>query len=164
MILSGRAIARRIVDDDDALSITPILDPEQFGSGSVDVRLGPDLMVTRRATAVGFDPADREQFEERTRTTQQYLRRPLGSAIHLHPGEFAIARTLEYVTLPEDLAAEAIGRSSWGRLGLIVATATLVQPLFVGTVTLELTNHGTLPITLYIGMRIAQLTLHQVQL
>ena len=163
MMLSGRAIARRLTQPDSKFAITPILDVEQFGAGSVDLRLGPDLIVTRRTTgAVGFDPAEPNDFRERTRAAQQYLRRPFGSAVYLHPHEFAIARTLEYVALPQDLAGEAVGRSSWGRLGLIIATATLVQPHFQGTITLELTNVGSMPIVLYIGMRIAQLVIYEV--
>lgn len=163
MMLSGRAIARRLARGDSSFSITPILDVEQFGAGSVDLRLGPDLIVTRRTTgAVGFDPAEPADFRERTQASQQYLRRPFGSAVFLHPHEFAIARTLEYVALPGDLSGEAVGRSSWGRLGLIIATATLVQPHFKGTITLELTNVGSVPIVLYVGMRIAQLAVYEV--
>jgi dCTP deaminase len=163
MMLSGRAIARRLTQSDSGFAITPILDVEQFGDGSVDLRLGPDLIVMRRTTgAVGFDPAEHAEFRSRTRASQQYLRRPFGSAVYLHPHEFAIARTLEYITLPRDLSGEAIGRSSWGRLGLIIATATLVQPEFKGTITLELTNVGSVPIVLYIGMRIAQLAVHEI--
>jgi dCTP deaminase len=163
MMLSGRAIAAMVADPQTPLAITPVLDVEQFGASSVDVRLGPDLIVNRRTTgAVGFDPADRSDFDKCTRGSQQYVRRPFGSAVYLHPDEFAIARTLEYVALPEGIAAEAVGRSSWGRLGLIIATATLVEPGFRGTITLELANVGTVPIVLYVGMRIAQLVIHTV--
>ena len=163
-MLSGRAIAQLLARPECELAITPIIDVDQFGSSSVDVRLGPDLIVTRRAVgAVGFDPAEPVEFDARTRASQQYLRRPFGSAVYLHPHEFAIARTLEYVALPANLRAEAIGRSSWGRLGLMIATATMVQPGFRGTITLELSNVGTVPIVLYIGMRIAQLAIYRVE-
>lgn len=163
-MLSDIAIRRRLADPKGGLAITPILDPErQIDQASVDLRLGPDLIVTRRATGLGlFDPARVDEIAAHTRDYQDYLRRPLGSAFYLHPGEFAIARTLEYITLPDDLAGQAVGRSSWGRLGLIIATATLVQPGFAGTITLELSNVGTVPMVLYVGVRIAQLTLYEM--
>jgi dCTP deaminase len=66
------------------------------------------------------------------------------------------------VTLPKNLSAQASGRSSWGRLGLVIATATLIQPKFRGTITLELANIGTVPIVLYVGVRIAQITLEEL--
>ena len=164
-MLSGTAIARELCSDASKLAITPILDaPRQIGEASLDLRLGPDLIVTRRTTgATAFDPADRDDFIARRRAAQQYIRRPFGSAVYLHPGEFAIARTLEHVRLPSHLSGEAIGRSSLGRLGLIIATATLIQPNFRGTITLELTNLASVPMVLYVGMRIAQLCLFRVE-
>lgn len=143
---------------EDTFAVTPILDPAQIGDGSIDVRLGPDFIVTKRATALPvFDPARVDDIAGRVRDYQEYVRRPLGSAFYLHPGEFAIARTLEYITLPDSLNAQVLGRSSWGRLGLVIATATVIQPKFKGTITLELANVGTVPIVLYVGVRIAQI-------
>ncbi|HEX2097261.1 MAG TPA: dCTP deaminase [Solirubrobacterales bacterium] len=164
-MLSGERIVEELCRSDSGLAITPLIDAaEQIGEASVDVRLGPDLIVMRRTTgAMAFDPANDDDFIARTRAAQQYIRRPLGSAAYLHPGEFVIARTLEHVTLPKDLSAEAIGRSSLGRLGLVIATATLIQPGFQGTITLELTNLASVPIVLYVGMRIAQLALYRVE-
>lgn len=165
MMLGKEEIKRRLRSPDSGLAITPIIDPErQFDEASVDLRLGPDMIVTRRATALAvFDPARVEEIAGHLRDYQDYVRRPVGTSFYLHPGEFAIARTLEYVTLPEDLAGQAMGRSSWGRLGLIIATATMVQPKFSGTITLELSNVGTVPIVLYVGVRIAQITLYEVR-
>jgi dCTP deaminase len=157
-LLDRAALIESLCDPEIGLAVTPILDAKQIGPAGIDIRLGPDLIVTRRQRgAVAFDPSDGEDLRETIHDFQQYIRRPFGSAVYLQPGEFAIARTLEYVTLPATLSAEALGRSSWGRLGLIIATATLVQPGFRGTITLELTNVGSLPIVLYVGMRIAQL-------
>jgi deoxycytidine triphosphate deaminase len=70
-----------------------------------------------------------------------------------------LAATLEYVVLPGDLGAQVITRSSYGRLGLITATAIQIHPLFRGCLTLELVNLGALPISLYPGERVAQLVL-----
>jgi dCTP deaminase len=162
--LARHEIIHALCDSERKFAITPILDPdEQFGPAAVDVRLGPDLIVARRASgAVAFDAADVDEVETRLGDYQQYIRRPFGSAVYLQPGDFALARTLEQVRLPDDIAAEAIGRSSWGRLGLVIATATLIQPGFIGTVTLELANLGNIPMVLYVGMRIAQLTFTQL--
>lgn len=162
-MLAGLEIATRLLDQKSGLAITPLIDPDQIGDASVDLRLGPDFVVMRRATAVAaFDPARVDSISERVREYQDYVRRPPGSAFYLHPGEFAIARTLEYLTLPEGLAAQIAGRSSWGRLGLVIQTAPLIQPQFAGTITLELANVGTVPIVLYVGLRIAQVMFFEV--
>lgn len=162
-MLGAEAIRARLRQRDLDFAITPILDPSQISGSSVDLRLGPDLIVTKRETgALAFDPARTEDMRQRLADYQTYVRRPLGSAFYLHPGDFAIARSLEYVTLPDDLSGQAVGRSSWGRLGLVIATATLIQPKFRGTITLELANVGTVPLVLYVGVRIAQMTLDEV--
>jgi dCTP deaminase len=162
-MLSGLEITSRLLDHDSEFAITPLVDPDQIGDASVDLRLGPDFVVLRRATAVAaFDPARVDNIEQRIREYQDYVRRPPGSAFYLHPGEFAIARTLEYLTLPEALAAQVAGRSSWGRLGLVIQAAPLIQPRFAGTITLELANVGTVPIVLYVGLRIAQVMFFDV--
>ena len=164
-MLSGPEIIERLRDHTSGLAITPIIDaPEQIGDASVDLRLGPDFIVTRRATGLAlFDPARVDEIEERIRDYQDYVRRPPGTAFHLHPGEFVIARTLEFVTLPDTLAANVAGRSSWGRLGLVIQTAPLIQPTFRGTITLELANLGTVPIVLYVGLRVAQVSFFEVR-
>lgn len=68
---------------------------------------------------------------------------------------------MEYIKLPNDILGYIIGRSSWGRLGLVIATATLIHPGFAGVITFELTNLGDVPIALYPGIRIAQLSFHK---
>lgn len=163
-VLSRRHIINRLCDQADVLAITPILDAqEQFDHAGVDLRLGPDLIISRRSTgAVAYDPADIDAVSERLEQYQEYIRRPFGSAIYLHPGDFALARTLEHVRLPSNLSADAAGRSSWGRLGLIIATATRINPEFTGTITLELANLGTIPMVLYVGMRVAHLTFFEI--
>ncbi|MGO9008620.1 MAG: dCTP deaminase domain-containing protein [Bryobacteraceae bacterium] len=82
----------------------------------------------------------------------------------LHPGELVLGATLEYIVLPKDLMAYIIGRSSWGRLGLVIATATVIQPGYKGCPTLELENTGNIPLQIFPGspIPIAQLSLHWV--
>ena len=81
----------------------------------------------------------------------------------LHPRHFVLAATLEFIGLPDDMSAYVVGRSSWGRLGLVVATAVYVQPGFHGCLTLELVNDGDSPIRLTPGTRIAQLVVHRLE-
>ena len=77
----------------------------------------------------------------------------------LHPGEFVLGQTLEWVELPDDLVARLEGKSSLGRLGLLIhSTAGYVDPGWKGTLTLELSNVANLPIALYPGMRIGQIS------
>jgi dCTP deaminase len=77
----------------------------------------------------------------------------------LHPGEFVLGSTLERVALPDDLVARLEGKSSLGRLGLLIhSTAGYVDPGWDGYLTLELSNVANLPITLYPGMRIGQIS------
>jgi dCTP deaminase len=163
-MLSRELIVSRLADRRSGLAITPLVDArDQIGEASVDLRLGPDFIVAKRATGLAtFDPARVDEISRGIRDYQDYLRRPPGSAFYLHPGEFAIARSLEYITLPDYISAQVNGRSSWGRLGLIIATAALIQPGFGGTITLELANLGTVPIVLYVGVRIAQISFWDV--
>ena len=77
----------------------------------------------------------------------------------IQPGTFVLGSTLEYVTLPDDIVARVDGRSSLGRLGLLVhATAGYVDPGWTGKLTLELSNQSQMPIALYYGMKISQIS------
>ncbi len=80
-------------------------------------------------------------------------------AFVLHPGEFVLGQTLEWVELPDDLVARLEGKSSLGRLGLLIhSTAGYVDPGWKGKLTLELSNVANLPIALYFGMKIGQIS------
>jgi dCTP deaminase len=82
-----------------------------------------------------------------------------GEAFILHPGEFVLGSTLEYIKLPNDLVARLEGKSSLGRLGLLIhSTAGFIDSGFEGHLTLELSNVATLPITIYPGMKIGQIS------
>jgi dCTP deaminase len=88
---------------------------------------------------------------------------PFSTEYVLHPHGFVLGTTLEWLRLPKRLFAYVIGKSSWGRRGLIIATATAVHPGFTGCLTLELSNVGELPIVIYPGMPICQLCVHRVE-
>lgn len=141
------------------LLITPLLDPEkQIGPGSIDLRLGTEFLETPRQNNASIDPFLTEDPRIRPgNDIRTYV--PLGDRYVLHPGQFALGATLEFVVLPDDITGQVLSRSSWGRLGLLVATAVAVQPGFRGSLTLELVNAGTVPIVLRPGLRIAQLQL-----
>jgi dCTP deaminase len=165
--LSTSAVKERMNDPDfnKRLFISPLLDEgaqAKPGQAAVDVRLGFDfcLVTASRFGSIGeFDPDEQGlSFSELYR--REFV--PLGKAITIHPHQFFLAQTLEYLRLPADLMAYVVGRSTWGRLGLIVATAVGIHPGFAGNLTLELRNLGETPLTLMPGEAIAQLFFHHV--
>ena len=131
------------------------LDPLEMGllqPSSIDVRLDRFFRLFDNHKYAFIDPS--EQQDELTRLIEVDPTEPF----ILHPGEFVLGSTYEFVTLPDDVAARLEGKSSLGRLGLLThSTAGFVDPGFKGHVTLELSNVATLPIKLWPGMKIGQL-------
>lgn len=156
-MLSNTELWRRIHDTVDPLVITPLLDPSQVGAASIDVRIGHQFIILQRSEVPHIDSSDTESLKRSLPRTQRKVRIQTKQRFVLHPRQLVLAATLEYVSMPKDLAAMVEGRSSWGRLGLIVATACSVAPGFKGCITLELVNDGEVPLILRPGMRIAQL-------
>lgn len=143
----------------DRLIIAPLLDAEgQIGPGTVDLRLGSEFLEVDRQNQTRIQPADNSP-RPLARHTRRYV--PLGEEYVLHPGQFVLGATLEFLSIPADFFGQVLSRSSWGRLGLLVATAVVVQPGYRGVLTLELVNTGSVPIELRAGLRIAQLQLWQ---
>jgi deoxycytidine triphosphate deaminase len=159
-ILSKESIYARLVAEgnDRRLVVTPLVAGAVQDAG-VDLRLSPDFIVFKHSAVAAFNPLSRRQDP---RTLQESVVKTWGEPFILHPGELVLASTLEYIVLPSDVAAQVVTRSSYGRLGLITATAVQVQPGSRGTITLELVNHGETPIVLTPGARIAQLVLTQI--
>jgi dCTP deaminase len=150
---------------DERLVISPILnwdDQLKPGGSSVDVRLGQRFTVPRRTKIDRLDHLSKTYLENVERYKDDY-HVLIGDYFVLHPRQFVLGNTLEWIHLPPNLAAYVIGRSSWGRDGLVIATATGVHPLYSGVLTLEITNLGEIPVRLYPGLRIAQLFIHQVE-
>lgn len=139
------------------LIVTPLLSPDQIQGGSVDVRLGQEFILMKRSAKGPIDPLEMDHdpgdYQERVRV-------PIGEKMILHPNQLVLGATFEFLQVPRDLIAYVIGRSSWGRLGLIVATAIMVSPGYRGSLTLELANLGDTPVYLYPGTRVAQLVFH----
>ena len=128
-------------------------DPGMVQPASVDVRLGTSFRVFHNHRVASIDLRDPPTNLTEGITIDD------GEAFVIHPGEFVLGRTAEHVRMPDDLVARIEGKSSLGRLGLIVhATAGFVDPGFQGTLTLEITNFNSVPIVLRPGLPIAQLS------
>lgn len=136
------------------LVVTPMLEESQVGDASIDLRLGNAFIVTRKGNLASIDPAQKDPRAGRYQS-RYYVN--FNNPFHLHPGELVLAATLEYVRVPKSHFAFVASRSSWGRMGLIIATAITIAPGFTGTITLELINEGEVPLVLYPGIIIAQL-------
>lgn len=169
MTLSSQEIRERVQNNsggnsESGLVITPVLDWDsqaKEGECSIDVRLGQRFRLPGRTKLDGLDHLSSSHREDVERYNEDH-HVPLGDYFVLHPRQFVLGGTLEWIRLPADLSAYVVGRSSWGRDGLIVATAIGIHPNYSGIITLELTNIGEIPIRLYPGSSIAQLFIHEV--
>lgn len=154
VLASSELKARLAAIDGDRIVLTPRL-PGAIGRSSVDLRLGSSFIVFDRASHPAFDAlADNRP---NPRTMQHRVSRKWGEPFYLHPNQLVLASALEYLVMPGDLSAQVVTRSSYGRLGLITATAVQVHPGYRGCLTLELVNLGEVPIAIVPGQRIAQL-------
>jgi dCTP deaminase len=129
-------------------------DPSLVQPASVDLRLGDSFRVfhNHRVSAIDLREGPPPTLTEQVTATRE-------DGFVIHPGEFCLGRTEEWVELPDDVVARIEGKSSLGRLGLIVhATAGFIDPGWKGTLTLELNNLTRVPIKLYPGLLIAQLS------
>jgi dCTP deaminase len=149
-VLSDGTI-RRLVDEG-RIRIDP-WDPQMVQPASVDLKLGPSFRVFHNHRLPAIDLAEPPQG------VTEHVRMEDGQSFVIHPGEFVLGTTAESVEMPDDLVARIEGKSSLGRLGLIVhATAGFVDPGFKGNLTLEITNLTRVPIVLWPGKPIAQLS------
>jgi dCTP deaminase len=157
MVLSDIDIKRYI--DSGKIRITPELPPEQFGSCSVDFRLGAEFSVFEHSRYPYIDLREKLAIQDIMRTVVV----PTGEPFVLQPHEFVLAITEETLELDDDVLGRLEGRSSLGRIGIIVhGTAGLFDPGWRGKATLELSNLGRMPVALYPGMRICSFTFEQV--
>lgn len=127
----------------DRLIVTPLSNPsESIGTSSIDV-------------------AKACEIAKNVERYQQLITIKQNGMFILHPRQFALGSTFEYIQIPKGLMAYVIGKSTLGRMGLIIATATKVDPGFKGCITLEIINDGEVPIVLRPRMSIAQLVIHE---
>jgi dCTP deaminase len=154
MILSDRTIREAISQG--RIGIEPFVETNVQPS-SVDVTLDNRFLVFRNHTRAVIDVK-----EDLSDLTELVEIEPDGVFL-LHPGEFVLGSTAERIALPDDLVGRIEGKSSLGRLGLLIhTTAGFVDAGFEGFITLELSNVASLPITLYPGMRIGQISFLQM--
>lgn len=163
-ILNGEEIRARIerTDYEKKLLITPLLDEAQIGPASVDIRLGSSLIISKKTYIESQDVTSQTLARQVERRVYERLRLKYNMKFVLHPNELILGVTFEYISLPADTFCTVASRSSWGRLGLVVATASAVQPGFKGCLTLELANLSESPIALYPGLPVGQLVFHDV--
>ncbi len=154
MILSDRDIKKAIESGRVKIESNQ---PELFQyihASSMDLRLGNVFKVYEHSKYAVLDPKNPKTFAQNMRI----ITIPDGEPFIVQPGEFILGVTQEKITVPDDLVVRVEGRSSLGRLGIIVhSTAGFVDPGFVGTITLEISNLNRLPVALYPGMRVCQL-------
>ncbi len=131
--------------------------PDDVQPSSVDLHLGDDFQVFRNSRYPYIDPG-----REQPGLTEQ-VRASVEEPFVLHPGEFALGTTVERIALPNDIVGRLEGKSSLGRLGLLIhSTAGYVDPGWDGRLTLELSNVANLPILLSPGMKIGQISFSQM--
>ncbi|MGH3133963.1 MAG: dCTP deaminase [Gaiellaceae bacterium] len=154
MILSDRTIREQLKAGRIAIDR---LDESAIQPSSVDLHTDRLFRVFRNDTTPYIDPkAAQEDLTELVEVAD-------GKAFILHPGEFVLGSTHERVALPDDLVARLEGKSSLGRLGLLIhSTAGFVDAGWDGHLTLELSNVANLPITIYPGMKIGQISFVQL--
>lgn len=166
MILSDRDIKKMLKSG--RIAITPGPDLKtQLQPASLDLRLSSKFRVFKSTATPYIDPQDPNTFNEMTELTDvadgnsqpllPHMKKGQRPFV-IHPGEFVLGMTKEFVELPDDITARVEGRSSLGRLGIIIhSTAGYIDPGFCGNITLEITNIGSVPVLLHPDMRICQL-------
>jgi dCTP deaminase len=150
MILSDRSIREELASG--RIEIDPF-DDACVQPSSVDLHVDAQFRVFANSRYAYIDV--KREMPDLTEVVSV----PGGEAFILHPGEFVLGSTLERVRLPDDMVARLEGKSSLGRLGLLIhSTAGYVDPGWNGYLTLELSNVANLPITIYPGMKIGQIS------
>lgn len=158
MVLSDRDIKDYIKKK--KIVITPVPDYKtQLGSCSLDLRLGDKFRVFEHSKNPYLDPTKKDYTNEIT----SEIKVKKGDPFIMQPGDFVLAVTMERVKIPDDLLGRLEGRSSLGRLGIVVhSTASIFDPGWDGECVLELGNLGRMPVALYPGMRICAMAFEQL--
>lgn len=154
MVLSDKSIKDQI--DQQRIVVSP-LDPQDIQPASIDLHLDRQILKFTNSRQAFIDV--KESLDDLT----EIIDIPDEKPFILHPGEFVLGSTIENIELPDDLVARLEGKSSLGRIGLVIhSTAGFVDPGWKGHLTLELSNLARLPITLYYRMKIGQISFLQL--
>lgn len=158
MVLSDKDIKKALFNRRIIIKPAPDLS-SQLGSCSIDLRLGNTFRIFDHSKHAYIDPSQKDYSNEITKVIKVGKE---GSFI-MQPGEFVLAVTLESVKIPPDLMGRLEGRSSLGRLGLVVhSTASIFDPGWDGNPVLELGNLGRMALKLTVGMRICAMTFEEL--
>ena len=153
MLLSDTDIKKHLVDKSIVISPAPNLD-EALSACALDLRLSNQFQIFEPAKLSYFDPkkANEVSFTKKVTVSGE-------EPFILHPGEFVLGSTMEWIELPANIAGRLEGRSSLGRLGIVVhSTAALIHPGIKANIVLELGNHSRIPVALYPGMRVCSVS------
>lgn len=154
MILSDRDIKAKIAAGEIVIESLDGEHVTNINASSLDLRLGNFFKIYNHSRQAVLDPLDKKSFEDVTKLVEVLP----GEPFIVQPGEFVLGVTMEKVKIPDDVVARVEGRSSLGRLGIIIhSTAGFIDAGFEGTITLEITNINRMPVALYPGMRVCQL-------
>lgn len=160
MILSDRDIKARILSGDIVVTSPDNDHMANIGASSLDLRLGKYFKVYNHTKYAVLDPMQPETFKDVAKLIEID---EATTPFVVQPGEFVLGVTMEKIKIADDLVARVEGRSSLGRLGIIIhSTAGFVDAGFEGTITLEITNINRMPVALYPGMRVCQLAFEQM--
>ena len=153
MVLSDRDIKKAIKDKD--IVFTPNIQGEQIEAASVDLKLGPTFKVFHTHKESLLDLKKKVDFNK-VMDTKNITK---NEGFILHPNQFVLASSKEYMKLSNRVVVRAEGKSSLARMGLLVHTAGFVDPGFEGTLTLEISNQSDIPVKLYPDMYICQIAI-----
>lgn len=160
MILSDRDIKARMLKGDIVVESPDNDHMPNVGASSMDLRLGKYFKIYDHTKYAVLDPLQPETFKDIARLIEVDDERV---PFIVQPGEFVLGVTLEKIKIADDIVARVEGRSSLGRLGIIIhSTAGFVDAGFEGTITLEITNINRMPVALYPGMRVCQLAFEEM--
>ncbi len=158
MVLSDRDLKKALKSGH--IKIKPKIDEKtQLGSCSIDLRLGNVFRIFDHSKYAYIDPFNKEMTAEVTRE----IRVKKGEKFIIQPGDFVLGKTVEYIEVPDDLTGRLEGRSSIGRLGIVIhSTAAHIECGFRGNIVLEIANMGKMPVALHPDMRICSVSFEQL--